>query len=132
MKELFIQEAVSRGFFFFIYFWLRWVFVAACGLSLVAATGATLHCAAWASHCGGLSLLPYSGSRGTGFSSCGVQAQQLWLAGSRAQALLLWQEGLVATWHVGSSQTRARTRVLCIGRRILNHCATKEVPLMGF
>ena len=37
--------------------------------------------------------------------------------------------GLVAPWHVGSSQTRARTRVLCIGRRILSHWATKEVPM---
>ena len=34
--------------------------------------------------------------------------------------------GLVAPWHVGSSQTRARTRVPCIGRQILNHCATRE------
>ena len=35
--------------------------------------------------------------------------------------------GLVAPQHVGSSQTRARTCVPCIGRRILNHCATREV-----
>ena len=34
--------------------------------------------------------------------------------------------GLVAPQHVGSSQTRARTRVPCIGRRILNHCATRK------
>ena len=34
--------------------------------------------------------------------------------------------GPVAPWHVGSSQTRARTRVPCIGRQILNHCATRE------
>ena len=30
---------------------------------------------------------------------------------------------------MGSSQTRARTRVPCIGRQILNHCATREAPL---
>ena len=36
--------------------------------------------------------------------------------------------GLVAPWHVGSSRTRARTRVPCIGRRILNHSATREAP----
>ena len=29
---------------------------------------------------------------------------------------------------VGSSQTRARTRVPCIGRQILNHCTTREAP----
>ena len=34
--------------------------------------------------------------------------------------------GLVAPRHVGSSQTRARTHVPCIGRQILNHCATRE------
>ena len=34
--------------------------------------------------------------------------------------------GLVAPRHVGSSRTRARTRVPCIGRWILNHCATRE------
>ena len=32
----------------------------------------------------------------------------------------------VAPRHVGSSQTRARTRVPCIGRQILNHCATRK------
>ena len=45
-----------------------------------------------------------------------MQAQQLWLTGP------------VAPRHVGSSQTRARTRVPCIGRRTLNHCATREAP----
>ena len=34
--------------------------------------------------------------------------------------------GPVAPRHVGSSQTRARTRVPCIGRQTLNHCATRE------
>ena len=36
--------------------------------------------------------------------------------------------GLVAPRHVGSSQTRAQTCVPCIGRQILNHCATREAP----
>ena len=38
----------------------------------------------------------------------------------------MWLTGVVAPRHVGSSQTRARTRVPCIGRQILNHCATRE------
>ena len=50
--------------------------------------------------------------------------------GSRAQAQELWRSGFVAPQHVGSSRTRARTRVPCIGRRILNHCTTWEVPLV--
>ena len=33
---------------------------------------------------------------------------------------------LVAPRNVGSSGTRARTRVPCIGRRIPNHCTTRE------
>ena len=40
----------------------------------------------------------------------------------------MWRTGLVALRHVGSSWNRARTRVPCIGRWILNHCATREVP----
>ena len=43
------------------FFWLHWIFVAARGLSLVAASGATLGCGAHASHCGG-------------FSCCGARA----------------------------------------------------------
>ena len=61
----------------------------------------------------------------------GLQArglQQLWLVGSRKQAQQLWPTGLVAPWHMGSSQTRDRTHVPCIGRRILNHCATRKAP----
>ena len=38
----------------------------------------------------------------------------------------MWHTGLVTPRNVGSSRTRARTCVPCIGRRILNHCATKE------
>ena len=51
-------------------------------------------------------LLWSMGSRCMGSSSCVMQAQQLLLAGSRAQAQQLWHTGLVALWHVGSSQTR--------------------------
>ena len=98
--------------YLFIYlFWLHWVFVAARGLSPVAASRghSSLQCM-------GFSLQWSTGSRRAGFSSCGSRAQQL------------WHMGLVAPWHVGSSRTRARTRVPCIGRWILNQCATREVP----
>ena len=59
----------------------------------------------------------------------GLQApglQELWLTGSGVQAQQLWCKGLVAPRHVGSSRTRARTCVPGTGRRILNHCATRE------
>ena len=35
---------------------------------------------------------------------------------------------LVTPWHVGSSWTRAQTRVPCIARQILNHWTTREAP----
>ena len=74
--------------------------------------GATLHRGARAPHYRGLSC-------------CGAQAPD-------AQAEQLWLTGPVAPRHVGSSQTRARTRIPCIGRQILNHCATREAPKISF
>ena len=61
--------------YLFIYFWLLWVFVAACGLSLVAVSGVY-----FSMQCVGFSLwwlllLQGTGSRRTGFSSCGTWAQ---------------------------------------------------------
>ena len=117
-------------FILFIYSWLHWVFVAARGLSLVAGSGgySSLQCTGFS-----LQWLPSlwsTGSRRAGFSSCGMWAQQLWLTGSRAQAQQLWRTGLAAPRHVGSSRTRDRTRVPCIGRRILNHCATREALMI--
>ena len=108
------------------YFWLRWIFAAAHRLSLVAASGgySLLPCAGFSLWW--LLLLWSTDSRRAGFSSCSTRAQQLWLAGSRVQAQQLWHTGLVAPWHVGSSRTRARTRVPCIDRQILNDCATRE------
>ena len=40
----------------------------------------------------------------------------------------LWHMGLAALRHVGSPQTRERTGVSCIARRILNHWTTREAP----
>ena len=40
--------------------------------------------------------------------------------------------GLVAPRHVESSRTRDQTRVPCIGRWILNHWTTREVPQSAF
>ncbi|XP_059870691.1 programmed cell death 1 ligand 2 isoform X3 [Delphinus delphis] len=57
----------------------------------------------WASHCCGL-------------SRCRAQVQRPWLTGPAAPR------------HMGSSQSGARTRVPCNGRRTLNHCTTREAP----
>ena len=58
----------------FIYFWLRWVFVATRRLSLVAASGgySSVRCAGFSLRW--LLLLRSTGSRCTGFSSCGSRA----------------------------------------------------------
>ena len=125
-------------FYYFILFYLFIVFgcvgslLLPAGFSLVSASGgySQLQCAGFSLRW--LLLLRSTGSRRMGFSSCGTWAQYLWLVGSRAQAQQLWRMGLVAPWHLGSSRTRARTCVPCIGRRILNHCATREARLFVF
>ena len=73
-------------FILFIYFWLRWVFVAARGLSLVVASGgySSLRCVGFSLWW--LLLLWSMGSRRVGFSSCGSRAQSLWPASFRAHA----------------------------------------------
>ena len=78
------------------------------------------------------SLVAEPGSRRAGPRRCSAWAQQLQLTGSRAQAQQLWCTGPVAPRHAGSSRTRARTRVPCIGRRTPNHCATGEAPSYEF
>ena len=62
-------------FFFLIYFWLCWVFVAARGLSLVVASGgySSLRCAGFSLRW--LLLLRSTGSRCVGFSSYGMRVQ---------------------------------------------------------
>ena len=60
----------------FIYFWLHWVFVAARGPPLVAASRATPWCGARASHCGGWSRCR-AWALDCRLSSCGERAQLL-------------------------------------------------------
>ena len=124
---------ISRQVFFFNFFfnsfavfwgflknYFTYLFIFGCvrssflckGFLQLRQAGATLHRGARASHCRGLSC-------------CGAQAPD-------AQAQQLWLTGLVAPRHVGSSQTRARTRVPCISRQTLNHCTTREALQAGF
>ena len=49
-----------------------------------------------------------------------------------AQAQCLWHMGLVALRPMGSSQTRDRTRISCIGRCSLYHRATREASTSEF
>ena len=60
--------------FIYLFIWLRWVFVAARGLSLVEASGgySSLRCVGFSLRW--LLLLRSTGSRHAGFSSCGTRA----------------------------------------------------------
>ena len=77
-------------------------------------------------------------SRHPGFSSCSTWASVVAVHGlSSCDVRALGGAGfssfdLVAPWHTGSSRARDVTRVSCIGRRILNHCTTREVPPFNF
>ena len=66
-------------FFFLIYFWLSWVFVAARGLSLVAASGGLFFVAVHGVLTAVASLVVEHGLQASGI-------QQLWFVASRAQA----------------------------------------------
>ena len=72
-------------FIIFIYVWPRWVFIAACGLSLVAVSGgySSLRCAGFSLQ---WLLLWSTGPRRVGFSSCGVQALERRLSSCGARA----------------------------------------------
>ena len=74
-------------------------------------------CNVQASHCRGFACCRAQALKIMSFSSCGSWAQQL------------QHMGLVALWHVGSSQIRDWTHVPCIGRWILNHWTTREVSI---
>jgi len=78
------------------YFWLCLGFVAARELSRVAASQASPPVVVHGLLTQGLLLLQSLGSRCTGFSSCG-------------------HGGLVAPHHMGSSWTRDRTCISCLG-----------------
>ena len=82
-------------FYLFIYFWPHWVFVAARGLSLVVASGgySLLWCAGFSLRW--LLLLQSTGSRHTGFSSCGSQAPECRLSSCGA-----WAQVLCGMWDL--------------------------------
>ena len=103
--------------FLFLISYLGFLFLAALGLCCCVWCFSS--CGPHASPCGGFSCW--------GPRALGTWAPQSGLPGSRAQAQQLRCTGLVALQQVESSQTRDRTRVPCIGRRILNHQTTREV-----
>ena len=125
LPHLFVDFFFTCVFFlFFLFvlfcFVLFYLFIYGCvgssflckGFLQLRQVGATLHRGALAPHHRGLSC-------------CGAQAPD-------AQAQQLWPTGPAAPQHAGSSQTRARTRIPCMGRQTLNHCATREALFVDF
>ena len=82
----FFKKFIYLFIYLFIYFWLSWVFVAARGLSLVAASGgySLLRCSVFSLRW--LLLMWSMGSRCVGFSSCGTRALEFRLSSCGTQA----------------------------------------------
>ena len=94
--------------------------------------GATLRCGARASHCGGFSLLRSTGSKAR-------RLQQLWHLGSVGVACRLQSTGSVVVANglscseaCGIFPDQGSNLCPCTGRRILNHCATREACICVF
>ena len=124
--NIFSMVVYHRLFFFNLFLAVLGLRCCTRAFSSCGERGATLRWGAQASHCSGFSWCGAwaLGVRASvvvahGFSSCGLRALE-------PQAQQLWCTGLVAPRHLGSSRTKARTHVPCVGRWILNHCATRE------
>ena len=91
--------ALCYLFSFFLYVWLRWVFVSARVFSLVAVSRgySSLRCAGFSLRW--LLLLWSTGCRWAGFSSCGTRPQQLQFTGSVVVARRLQSTGSVVVTH---------------------------------
>ena len=90
----------------FIHLWLCWVFVSVRGLSLVAASGGHS-----SSRCAGLSL---------------SRPLLLQSTGSRHAGSVVVAHGPSCSVACGIFPDQGSTPCPCIGRQILNHCATRE------
>ena len=89
-----------------------WAFLSCCEQALLSS------CGVQASHCSSFSFCRARTLGYERFGHCSTQAKESCCT------------GLSALRHVGSSQTRDRTYVPCIGRWILIHCFTREVPVL--
>ena len=101
----FLQFIIIFKIYLSIYFWLHWVFIAACRLSLVATSRvySSLQCAGFSLQW--LLLLWSTGSRRAGFSSCGTWASVVWHMGSVVVTRGIQSAGSVVVMHGLSCST---------------------------
>ena len=111
---------------FIYYLWLHWVFVAAHGLSLaVESRGySSLRCAGFSLQW--LLLLWSTGSRRAGFSNCGSWASVVVVRGLWSTGSVVVVHGLSCSAACGIFQDQGSNPCPRIGRKILNHCTTRE------
>ena len=112
MQSYLLSLCLLLFIYLFIYFWLRWVFPAALGLSLVAASRG------------------YSSLLCAGFSLQWLLL--LWSTGSRHAGSVVVAHRLSCSAACGIFPDQGSNLCPCIGRWILNHCATREVPMLTF
>ena len=88
-------------FFLFIYFWLHWIFIAVCGLSLVAVSWSSLHCGAFPC-CGSGAVGAWASAvAALRFSSCGTWTLELMdFSSYGAQTQLLWSMWNFPRWRI--------------------------------
>ena len=96
------------------------------GFLYLRSAGASLCCSVWSSHCSGSSCCGAQALGHMGFNSCtwGYSSYSLWAPEYGLSSC--GTQVIVVLWHVGSSWSRDQTRVPCIGRWVLNYCATRE------
>ena len=104
-----LLNGVCAFYRFYFIFWLYWVFIALHGFSPAAVTRVY----PWI-QCGLLTVVTSLVAE-FGLYARGLQELQC--------------VGLIAPQHVGSSQTRDPTHVLCLSRQTLNHRTTREISL---
>ena len=110
--------STSRYFFFRLYLFIG------CGGSSLLHIGLPLVVVSE-----GYSLLWYTGFSFPWIFSCGAQAPGAQASLAAVHGLKLWHMGLVVPQHVGSSLTRYRICVPCIGRQILIDWTMSEAPV---
>ena len=108
----------KSGKFFFLNKFIYFIYLFLAVLGLCYCTRAFSSCGEWG--------LPFVAVRGLLIAVASLVVEHRLQVHGLQQ---LWRTGLVALRHVGSSWTRAQNRVPCIGRWILNHCTTREVPI---
>ena len=133
-----VSYASFNAYNLYICFWLHWVFIAVCRLfSSCGEPGLLPSCISQGFSLRWLLLLLSTGSRALGLQWFRRVGSAVAAPSSSTGSIVVVNGlscpvsrgmGLASLCHVESSWTRDRTRVPCIGRWILNHWTTGEVP----